>query len=231
MRRSVLLSLGLHAAALGGLLLWFYHTPPAKDAPDAQGSVELVMVEQQGSGATAAPPVPPPPVTAPTPEQPQPPPASNEPTEADKALPLPPPSPPPKQIEQANTQSPPVSTPPVQHTVEAPEINVGGTNSETNALVIGDNVVPARVDSKFHNKEPNYPLEAVRRAQQGSVILLIHVSPDGLAQGVDVEQSSGFAALDDAARDAVEGWRFLPAVKDGQPVPFDMQLRVLFHLD
>ena len=34
-----------------------------------------------------------------------------------------------------------------------------------------------------------------------------------------------------AARDAVEGWHFLPAVKDGQPLPFDMQLRVMFHLD
>jgi periplasmic protein TonB len=230
MRRCALLSLGLHAAALGGLLLWFYHTPPSKDAPDTQGSVELVMLEQQGSGATAAPPVPTPPTTAETNEEPPPaPPISTEPTEADEALP--PPTPPPKQLEQANTQNPPVSTPPVQHAVEAPEINLGGTDSETNALVIGDNVVPARVDSKFHNKEPNYPLEAVRRAQQGSVILLIHVSPDGLAQGVDVEQSSGFAMLDDAARNAVEGWHFLPAVRGGQPVPFDMELRVLFHLE
>jgi periplasmic protein TonB len=219
------MSLGLHVALLGGLLLWFYHTPPVKDAPDAQGSVELVMLEQQGSGATAAPPVPTPPATA-TPEQP-PPPVSNEPTKADEALP--PPSP--KQPEQADTQSPPVNTPPLRHAVEAPEINLGGTDSETNALVIGDNVVPARVDAKYHNKEPNYPVEAVRRAQQGSVILLIHVSPDGLAQGVDVEQSSGFAMLDDAARNAVEGWHFLPAVKDGKAVPFDMELRVLFHLD
>ena len=115
--------------------------------------------------------------------------------------------------------------------MEVPEINIGGNDSETNAIVTGDRVVPASLDAKFHNKEPIYPIEAARRAEQGAVILVVHVSPDGLVQGVDVERSSGFMLLDRAARDAVVGWHFLPAVKDGQPVPFDMQLRVLFQLD
>jgi protein TonB len=87
------------------------------------------------------------------------------------------------------------------------------------------------MDAKFHNQEPAYPPEAVRRAQQGAVILLIHVSPEGLASGVDVFRSSGFSLLDRAARDAVERWHFLPAVKDGVPIPFDMTLRVVFRLE
>jgi outer membrane biosynthesis protein TonB len=37
--------------------------------------------------------------------------------------------------------------------------------------------------------------------------------------------------LDSAARDAVLSWHFLPAVKDGQPISFDMPLRVMFRLD
>jgi protein TonB len=71
----------------------------------------------------------------------------------------------------------------------------------------------------------------VRRAEQGAVMLLIHVSVDGLTAGVEVLQGSGYVALDRAAQDAVMAWRFLPAVKDGQPIPFDMKLRVVFHLD
>ena len=38
-------------------------------------------------------------------------------------------------------------------------------------------------------------------------------------------------SLDNAARDAVMGWHFLPAVRDGQAIPFEMQLRVVFHLN
>ena len=87
------------------------------------------------------------------------------------------------------------------------------------------------MDAKFHNQEPVYPAEAVRRAEQGAVILLIHVSPEGLPAGVDIVQSSGYALLDRAARDAVMGWHFVPAVQDGQPIPFDMTLRVVFNLD
>ena len=120
---------------------------------------------------------------------------------------------------------------PAPRTIEAPEINLGGTDSETNAIVSGDHVVPARVDANFHNKAPIYPSDAARRAEQGAVILLIHVSPDGLPTGVDIVRSSGFVLLDRAARDAVLTWHFLPAVKDGTPIPFDMRLRVVFHLD
>ena len=63
------------------------------------------------------------------------------------------------------------------------------------------------------------------------MILLIHVSPLGLPVGVDIAESSGFVLLDRAASEAVWGWHFLPAVRDGQPMAFDMELRVVFHLD
>jgi protein TonB len=119
----------------------------------------------------------------------------------------------------------------VQQAMQAPEINLGGTNSETNAIVSGPSVIPASVDAAFRNKEPVYPPDAVRRAEQGAVVLLIRVSPLGLASGVDVLKSSGYRSLDRAARDAVTAWHFLPAVKDGQPIPFDMTLRVSFQLE
>jgi protein TonB len=244
MRRFALLSLGLHAALLAVLLAWLDRGKPAPDAPDTQGAVELVLLEQQGTRATAPPPTPAPetatparpepqaPPPAPSPAPPPAPPAAPTDMAAEaEPLPLPPPPPPVRPQERPSPPKQPAGAPAVQRAVEAPEINLGGNDSEANAIVSGDQVIPAGVDAKFHNREPAYPLEAVRRAEQGAVILLIHVSPEGLAAGVDVVQGSGYVLLDRAARDAVAAWRFLPAVKGGQPIPFDMRLRVVFHLD
>ena len=37
-------------------------------------------------------------------------------------------------------------------------------------------------------------------------------------ESLSIAQSSGFARLDNAARDAVRGWRWKPVMRDGQPV-------------
>jgi periplasmic protein TonB len=237
MRRFAVISLGLHAILLVGLLVWFGRGPPPRDAPDKEGAVELVMVESQGAGPATAPPEPAPEIAASAaPEQPAPPapvlPPPPDTTEAEEQVPSPPPpaAPSPDPV-QPSVPTPPVPSPPVQQAMRAPEINLPGNDSETNAFVIGEHVIPASIDAKSRNREPVYPLEAVRRAEQGAVILLIHVSPEGLASGVDVLKSSGHASLDRAARDAVAAWHFLPAVKDGQPIPFDMPMRVTFQLE
>jgi periplasmic protein TonB len=239
MRRFAAISLGLHAVLLAGLLIWFGRGSRPGDAPDKEGTVELVMVEAQGVGPPTAPPQPAPeasetkPPEGPAPAIP-PPPQAVESADADEPLPLPPPSPPdtpsPEPV-QPSVPTPPVPAPPVQEAMQAPDIKLPGNDSETNAIVIGNRVIPASIDDKSRNKEPVYPPDAVRRAEQGAVILLIHVSPEGLASGVDVLESSGHAVLDRAARDAVAAWRFRPAVKDGQPIPFDMPMRVTFQLE
>lgn len=64
---------------------------------------------------------------------------------------------------------------------------------------------------------PNYPPLAERRGWTGTVVLLVEVSADGSVERVTVEASSGYAVLDDAARRAVEGWRFAPAMLAGSP--------------
>ncbi|HME22544.1 MAG TPA: energy transducer TonB [Acetobacteraceae bacterium] len=233
LRLAGLLSLGLHAALLAGLLLWFHHAPPSDDAPQTPGAVELVLLEQQGGVATAPPPEPAPPTAVPTPPPPPqirspdlPPPDA---ATADEALPLPPPPVPPPTA-PPDVERP--ASPPMQRAQEAPEINIGGHDDETDAYFIpSPHVIPAGIDAKFRNQEPIYPREAARRAEQGAVILLIHVSPLGLPVGVDIAESSGFALLDRAASDAVWGWHFLPAMLDGRPIAFDMKLRVLFQLD
>jgi protein TonB len=195
------------------------------------------MVESQGSGPPTAPPQPTPAQPAPEsaasapPEQPAPPPPRQAET-AEAEEPLSQPAAPSPDTAQPSVPTPPVAAPPVQQAMRAPEINLPGNDSETNAFVVGDeHVIPASIDAKSRNREPIYPPDAVRRAEQGAVILLIHVSPLGLASSVDVLKSSGYASLDRSAHDAVAAWRFLPAVKDGQPIPFDMPLRVTFQLE
>jgi periplasmic protein TonB len=237
MRRFAAISLGLHVALLAGLLIWSGRGPRPSDAPDKEGAVELVMVEAQGAGPPAAPPQPAPEVAEMNPpEEPAPaapsPPQPVDSTEAGEQLPLPSPAPPatpsPNRVEPSAPTPP---SPPVQEAMQAPEIRLPGNDSETNAFVIGDRVIPASVDAKFRNKEPVYPTDAARRGEYGAVILLIHVSPEGLASGVDVLESSGHVSLDRAAHDAVAAWHFRPAVKDGQPIPFDMPIRVTFQLE
>lgn len=111
------------------------------------------------------------------------------------------------------------------------EFNLGGTDSESNAIASGDNVIPASVDNRTRNRPPVYPEDAARRGQQGAVVLLIHVSASGGATGSDVLETSGVPSLDRAAQQAVAGWHFLPAMKAGRPVPFDMPMRFVFEFN
>ena len=198
------ISLGLHVALFVGVLLWPHGAPLSVDAPQTPGTVELVLEEHQGPRIPVAP------------SQPEPvPPAAREPLPPDAAMPEPIPPPP----------------APAEHAQEAPQIKIAGNDDETNAIVFGPQVIPASIDAKSRNLEPVYPREAVLRDEQGAVMLVIHVSAEGLPSGVDIAQSSGFGLLDSAARDAVLRWHFLPAVQDGRAIPFDMALRVVFHLD
>lgn len=130
------------------------------------------------------------------------------------------PAPPQKQVEQQ-------PAPPQRE--EGPVFDLAGTDSESNAVVQGGQVIPAMKDDKFRNRPPIYPVEAEMLNEHGTVVLLIHVSERGFATGADVEESSGVSVLDEAAVSAVRKWRFRPALKEGRPVPFDMPFRFIFE--
>lgn len=67
-------------------------------------------------------------------------------------------------------------------------------------------------------KPPRYPLESRRRHEQGTVVLGLTLALDGSVETIVIAQSSGSPRLDDAARDAVKGWRWKPILRAGQPV-------------
>lgn len=80
-------------------------------------------------------------------------------------------------------------------------------------------VVPPRFDVDYlENPAPAYPNLSRRLREQGKVVLRVKVSPEGLPQQIEVRDSSGFPRLDQAARDSVQRWKFVPAKQGGQAV-------------
>ncbi|OGX35035.1 MAG: hypothetical protein A3C36_04245 [Omnitrophica WOR_2 bacterium RIFCSPHIGHO2_02_FULL_52_10] len=61
------------------------------------------------------------------------------------------------------------------------------------------------------NPAPVYPQIARERGWEGTVRLEVRVEQDGHPSAVGVERSSGHAALDDSAAQAVRQWKFSPA--------------------
>jgi protein TonB len=80
----------------------------------------------------------------------------------------------------------------------------------------------------LNNPVPAYPMVARRMGWQGRVVLNVEVLASGLPGQVKLHQSSGHDVLDNAALQAVRGWRFVAARHGGQvvskwflvPIPF-----------
>jgi protein TonB len=217
-----LISLALHLSIAAGILLLGRRPVPPPDAPDKPVTVELAMEEQQGAGETMARP---PSAGQRQPQPPSPPPLPPDDGPSKPAPATAPPTPPPPLSKPAETAQPAPPQP-------VPQISLGGTDSPSNAIVQrGENVIPATPDKAARNRPPVYPQEAARRGQQGTVLLAIHVGPSGLPFGVDVERSSGYPLLDKSAEEAVMKWTFVPAVKDGLPVPYDFRMNFTFAFE
>jgi protein TonB len=80
----------------------------------------------------------------------------------------------------------------------------------------------------LNNPVPTYPMVARRMGWQGRVVLNVEVLASGLPGQIKLHQSSGHDVLDNAAMQAVRGWRFVAARHGGQvvskwflvPIPF-----------
>lgn len=81
------------------------------------------------------------------------------------------------------------------------------------------------------NRRPEYPRLARQRGWEGEVLLWVKVDYLGEIVGCDVERSSGYLVLDEAALKAVRQWRFSPALQNGLPVESIVHVPVAFKLD
>lgn len=95
-------------------------------------------------------------------------------------------------------------------------------------------VAPIRLHSgmkapvKIADMPPIYPVIARNAHIQGVVILEAVLDAKGRVESVRVLRS--VPTLDQAAVDAVQQWRFTPALLNGQPVPVVMTVTVNFNL-
>lgn len=64
--------------------------------------------------------------------------------------------------------------------------------------------------------KPHYPAEALAAKHEGTVHLMFLVDVSGTVQEAKVAKSSGYEALDVAARDAIRLCKFQPATEDGK---------------
>lgn len=126
------------------------------------------------------------------------------------------------------------------HKAEAPSTASEGHSEppqQARAATPNDSVPSAAVTplglnpAYLRNPAPRYPASALRRGQEGIVMLKVLVATDGSASRVELEKSSGAEALDNAAREAVNGWRFVPARRGADPVEAWVVVPVVFKLE
>jgi protein TonB len=79
--------------------------------------------------------------------------------------------------------------------------------------------------------QPEYPAASKRMGESGQVILRVLVNDKGRSDSVQIQKSSGFSRLDEAARQAVQRARFKPYTEDGKPAPVYAIVPIAFQLD
>ncbi|MEQ9869446.1 energy transducer TonB [Pectobacterium odoriferum] len=129
-----------------------------------------------------------------------------------------PPAPTPKPQAEAASATAPITPAPVAQKAVAQPVDAPLTPPLANA-------------DYLHNPAPSYPDVAISRGYEGTVLLNVQVRADGKVQTIRIHQSSGYPSLDDAARDTVRRWSFVPARRGSQPVSGWVVVPVDFSLN
>ncbi len=113
--------------------------------------------------------------------------------------------------------------------------NIIGRGALALALTLGGSAAcladtPAKIDHSYHNPAPLYPDGAQIAGEQGDVLLEIKVTANGYPREIRVKQSSGFQDLDDAAIQTTAGWRYVPAVVDGDTATTWTTVKIHYQL-
>ncbi|MDX1442214.1 MAG: energy transducer TonB [Gammaproteobacteria bacterium] len=78
---------------------------------------------------------------------------------------------------------------------------------------------------------PEYPRSALRRGEEGYVVIEFTVQTDGSTTDLEVIESEPRNTFDREAMRAVSRWRFEPALRDGRPVQTRLQHTIEFNLN
>ena len=75
---------------------------------------------------------------------------------------------------------------------------------------------------------PVYPAELACEGTGGQVLLMLTIGVEGKPTEARMLRSSGVAALDAAAQDAIRNWRFEPAKVNDRPQPAKINVPITF---
>lgn len=140
-------------------------------------------------------------------------------------IPPPPPPPSPKNV----PPPPPAYVPPVEVPVvnAAPAANAIAAVSATlqppappaptAPAVKSEPVRTGAVVNSANCEKPEYPSASRRMEEEGTVSLRFLIGPDGKVIQSEIEKSSGYKRLDEAARAGLSRCQFRPATVDGKP--------------
>lgn len=93
-------------------------------------------------------------------------------------------------------------------------------------------VTPPRTDAAhLSNPAPQYPPMSRRYGEQGRVVFDVYILPDGSVGEIKLKRSSGHARLDEAAFSTVRRWRYVPAHRGDEPIPYWYIQPITFSLD
>ncbi len=156
---------------------------------------------------------------------------------------LPPPEPIPKPVASDNPVTPIPAPKPAPKPVHVPSPRISSapatvaaepfSSAESDSPAGGGGGASGHIDahpSLDRPIRPAYPIGARRRGEEGTVILDVAVTADGLAASVTLVSSSGFKDLDRAAEHAASQARFKPATRKGHPVDSAARLTLIFRL-
>lgn len=94
----------------------------------------------------------------------------------------------------------------------------------------GPLIVEPQLDARYPFTEPEYPVSEIRQGHEGTVLLALQILPNGRVGSVRIDQSSGYAKLDDAAAKEARKWRMKPGSSDGAATPMWKKVPIKFQL-
>lgn len=115
--------------------------------------------------------------------------------------------------------------PPAQEVVEAK------APPKSEPVVVEEKIEPPKFGVAYlQNPQPEYPRMSKRLGEEGRVLLHVVVDTQGNPTEVTLKKTSGHERLDEAAIEAVKGWRFIPAMKNKVALVAAVDVPVKFSL-
>lgn len=205
---------------------------PTETQPPTPLEVALVRSPVPEPMKPRAAPKPPPPVTRAAPPPPQAArrkPAARPIPEKRPVLALPEPAPSaPSTFSAPQARVEPVPAPSAQPAAPAPALAPAPPAPPAREVA---SIPPSFNAAYLRNAPPRYPLIARRNGVEGTVRLKVFVARDGRPAQVQLEQSSGSSALDNAALEAVKSWQFVPARRGQESIESWVLVPVVFKLE